>query len=405
MAQQKKINQSDSNNDSNSKSSNTKPVRPADEGETTTSSGSSNKPSVNITQYYTEIPRTWGNIPATKPNCLDDSGYAPLTKTAYHQQWPFNSYIDEREEVLQSLFTQLIPPASIVEDVMNKNYIQAVIDSGITPIINIDPVTAAIGKTVFNIGKGLGWWGKKKDDNSDKWNARRPAGCASIAFLQLLYYYKDVAEIRSSFPELSRLSTDYRFKSGQFEKLSYGKYVKLTESDVNDVKSIMEKIGKAIPVSIFTEAGTAVFPIFMKKAAENLQLKEFHEPLSKPSDEKAAEYMYQALCNDIIPLLYIGNIHTEKNKTDEGIEISYTGENCFHYFLVDGCKFDKTAFARTGKYADACKFYINDGWHLINSHTNTYSVSKVDYVIADYESGISKIFFFASKNKRVLIKK
>lgn len=337
--------------------------------------------------YVARKQRQWRNIPNDKPDCLQK------TETKYHQQWPFNSYVDEREEAVQSLGAQLIPPASVVEDVLNENYIQAVIDSGLVPFLSVDPVSTAIFKTAYSIGKFLGWWKHEKKNSCNEWNAKRPAGCASIAFLQLLYYYREVKEIRNEFPTLIKLSTEYKYNqtSKKFEKWdkSTHRYTELTTDDIKDIKAVMEKIGTAIPVSVYTEAGTAVLPTFMRRAAYNLELTQFHDPLIRPNNEDAAKYMYQALCNDVIPLLYIGNINVKKHS------IAVSAEQCFHYFLVDGCIFDKAVFAKTGKYVESCKFFVNDGWGWVNSHTKSHKIYEVDDVIANYNSGIDKVFFFA----------
>lgn len=339
---------------------------------------------------YIEVTRKWNDIPSNKPTSLR------LTETYYHQEWPFNSYIDEKKEAQQAVLVQLAPPASMVQDVMNEKYEQAVISTGLFPILTADPVTAAVAKTFYNVGKLLGWWGKKKDDDSTKWNARRPAGCASIAFLQMLCYYKDITAIGGKFPELKKLYKEYKYDSGKFTKTNShnSSGTKLTDTDVNVVKSVMEKICKAIPASVYTESGTAVIPIFIKKAAENMHLKQFHEPLVKPNKEDAAKYMYQALCNDIIPIMYIGDINRE------GTEIDFSGEKwkCFHYFLVDGFEFDKMVFARTGKYLDACKFRHNDGWGYGSEKAQSFD--DMILAVAGFQASIFRVFFFAPEKKR-----
>ena len=129
-----------------------------------------------------EVERTWDEIPSDGRSCTN------RTETFYHQAWPFNSYIDERKEAIQAIAAQIVPPASIAEDFLNKEYVEGVFNillGGVPPI-------KAFNSTVKLISS---FWKKNKKASPiaiDELNGNRPAGCLSITFLQLLYYYKDV---------------------------------------------------------------------------------------------------------------------------------------------------------------------------------------------------------------------
>lgn len=321
--------------------------------------GSSSSNSIStISTTYKEVARTWNAIPSEKPNCTD------YTVTRYDQVWPYNSYVDERKEANQAIMAQLVPPSSIIENCFNEKFVQAGASA-------FDPVTATTVKTIYNFGKLWGWWGKNKDDSNDPYNGRVPAGCASIAFLQLLYYYKDIKSIKQKYPELQRLKTSYNWKN-------------VSDKEVDDMYSIMSKIAKAIPLSFYSNWGTGVLFPFMSEAGKNLGFKEFIQPVYKPTNKKAAELIYQSLCNGILPIV-----------------LGTNGGG--HYFLIDGCKFDKTVFNRTNDYNQACTFSYNDGWgdgstgYVINDHESLSTILN-DVLKQDHVDGI---WFFAPAQKRV----
>ena len=331
-----------------------------------------------------EAERTWDEIPSDGRSCTN------RTETFYHQAWPFNSYIDDRKEAIQSIVAQIVPPASIAEDFLNvdDNIIEYIDGAFNVMMGGVSPIKV-INSTMKYI---TSFWKKKKESAPvaiDEWNGNRPAGCLSIAFLQLLYYYKDVPSVKKGFPTLNRLYKYYNVETNQNSKY-FGRFCRknketedyepLINTDVTIVREIMEKICKAIPVSVFTEKGTAVLPIFVKQAAENLGFKEFREPLDSPSNEEAARLIYQSLCNDIIP-------------------IAFQRRNGGHYYLIDGCQFTPQLIENGKNYDKACYFNYNKGWGEGSCKYAAIIDSMTEDIGTCSQNHISKLYFFAPPTK------
>ena len=160
-----------------------------------------------------EAERTWDEIPSDGRSCTN------RTETFYHQAWPFNSYIDDRKEAIQSIVAQIVPPASIAEDFLNvdDNIIEYIDGAFNVMMGGVSPIKV-INSTMKYI---TSFWKKKKESAPvaiDEWNGNRPAGCLSIAFLQLLYYYKDVPSVKKGFPTLNRLYKYYNVETNQNSK-------------------------------------------------------------------------------------------------------------------------------------------------------------------------------------------
>jgi len=260
-----------------------------------------------IRKVTIEENRTWDEIPSDGKECTN------VTETCYHQKWPFNSYIDDRKEAVQALAFQAVPLVGpTVESVLNKDYVEAVANfftAGVYGAVN------AIAN-LFSKKKER----KKSDvEIESESNGNRPAGCLAIALLQLLYHYRDVSSVKNKFPELEKMYLKYQFlkdekfiQSDGTEKKITGlfrtndlaqtgwKYTDLaTADDVKNVNKVMERICKAIPISVFTEMGTAVLPTHVDDALLNIGFERFRDEVhgddTNSSYERVAEILYQSL--------------------------------------------------------------------------------------------------------------
>ena len=352
-----------------------------------------------IRKVTIEENRTWDEIPSDGKECTN------VTETCYHQKWPFNSYIDDRKEAVQALASQAVPLVGpTVESVLNEDYVGAVANfftAGVYGAVN------AIAN-LFSKKKER----KKSDvEIESESNGNRPAGCLAIALLQLLYHYRDVSSVKNKFPELEKMYLRYEFLKDKEFTQSDGSKKKITglfrtnnvtinydwketdlatADDVKNVNKVMERICKAIPVSVFTEMGTAVLPTHVDDALSNIGFKRFRDEVhgddTNSSYERVAEILYQSLCNGVIPLAFVRGKNRE-----------------WHYYLIDGCKFDKVDFKISKSYAKTCTFSQNLGWG--SGSEKFISIKKLGYFKGNSDDGglnhISKLWFFAPSKKVV----
>ena len=279
-------------------------------------------------RYEIAKPSTYNIVYKKEDSALSTNGYnvyeidtkkltenGILTKSAYSQKWPYNSYISffdeaKKEEFANAInlavdFSPLLPAVAFAEGKTLK---------GIASVV--DPLTTSIVQGTFDTVKHLWRWAKKivtgsnssnANNDPDYYNGLPPAGCGPIVIAQLMWHWREYPSVQEYYPKINKLADNYYYNG---EKTYYW-----YDGEFDDIKSTMKTIWDTnffnfSKISIDKEYVAIANQLnfngtFADIKTNSLEgpLHQFKSKITNPSIESAAKSLYEAIVLNKIPVV------------------------------------------------------------------------------------------------------